>query len=818
MPRTEEQKSSRESYPAEGYRTNVFLRSPGACSRCKSLKVKCESSSDTDPCKRCLNGGHECITPGRKKRRVPPKREHLLKEIREQASEIQRLMALLEETKAPSPSSSGDADLHSPTLGSYDSKPEVRDWLAEARASIDAFGGLIGAGGAGMTKSLLVDEDPEDSESDPDAYEEAVEDLYGEGSGVDESPRSEDRARSTSKERDPAPKRSSGDKLATIPSGASPFGLMADMALKKSRRRRSSVGSNADDVGLANDNFFRPSPGPDPARTASNGSHQEPQVPHILSRGIITTKEAEKLFSIYFDYMNLSVSLLDPVIYTAQNTCWRNPFLFTVICAIASRFYTERPELYHQIMKYAQLAAGTALISGQKSVDVCHAYILMCLYPVPARRWEEDRSWIYLGLAIRIAIDLNLHHPNTATPLNEHHAREMLNRSRLWLNCFNLDRSTGSQYGKTPIIPSTDYVANNSVSWWCSSAYNLSNFDVHTCAYNSELRVMGAFLQKIYNDPKHPTGLNKEADFEKIAIETDDDLVSLGDRWFKCLEQGDTTNPQFCFRTGLLRLAYSYARLLALSFGFQHAFGKNNTDENPFLLRCYRAASDVVNTILNDVARPSQRVYLRHGPEAQSVFVTFACAFLVKLLQPKFASYLSREQREEIRSLVQQVIDLLGSPDIAIDDRHGPKLYSRFLKGLLATPMARVDSQSPSDLKTRQPSLPRQSSSETSIESITGSSVYVTSPGEDAPLSPQPTSATSMAFDQFAPLLDGAESLAPTGRRASLDTQPMLNMDATDLFRPPLPFDDELLQSMQQLSNHAWHDTAIPGELKSCQG
>lgn len=187
------------------------------------------------------------------------KREHLLKEIREQASEIQRLMALLEETKAPSPSSSGDADLHSPTLGSYDSKPEVRDWLAEARASIDAFGGLIGAGGAGMTKSLLVDEDPEDSESDPDAYEEAVEDLYGEGSGVDESPRSEDRARSTSKERDPAPKRSSGDKLATIPSGASPFGLMADMALKKSRRRRSSVGSNADDVGLANDNFFRPS-------------------------------------------------------------------------------------------------------------------------------------------------------------------------------------------------------------------------------------------------------------------------------------------------------------------------------------------------------------------------------------------------------------------------------------------------------------------------------------------------------------------------------------------------------------------------------
>ena len=52
-------------------------------------------------------------------------------------------------------------------------------------------------------------------------------------------------------------------------------------------------------------------------------------------------------------------------------------------------------------MRYAQLAAGTALIGGQKSVEVVHAYILLALYPVPARKWEDDRSWIYLGVAIR---------------------------------------------------------------------------------------------------------------------------------------------------------------------------------------------------------------------------------------------------------------------------------------------------------------------------------------------------------------------------------------------------------------------------------
>ena len=55
-------------------------------------------------------------------------------------------------------------------------------------------------------------------------------------------------------------------------------------------------------------------------------------------------------------------------------------------------------------MRYAQLAAGTALIGGQKSVECVQAYILLSLYPVPTRKWEEDRCWVYLGLAIRYVI------------------------------------------------------------------------------------------------------------------------------------------------------------------------------------------------------------------------------------------------------------------------------------------------------------------------------------------------------------------------------------------------------------------------------
>ncbi|KAJ7745733.1 hypothetical protein B0H16DRAFT_971806 [Mycena metata] len=782
-------------------------KSPGACARCKKLKVKCEFKIETDPCKRCFNGGHDCVTPGRKKRRTPPKREHLLDQIREQAAEIQKLMTQLEETnarhaRAPSsvatdafpltPSSGGG--LHSPVLSpsstnaSYFSsepvssnKPEsdvaankaVEDWIAKARDSLAEFDGFIG--GAGMPKSYLVKEDLEDSssddeddndgdarsggdapESDPEYW---IEVIDSDGEDVtQQQPMKKDSGYAERKKKDSG----YAEKLATLPSEASPFGLMADLSLKKSRAESLEEldSSGAPALGVANDNFFRSTPDPMRNRPFDGG----PAAPHILTRGLITPQEAEKLFDIYFQRMNLSVSLLDPILYTAQKTCYRSPFLFTVVCAIASRFYTERPELYPQAMHFAELAAGTALISGHKCVELCQGYILLSLYPVPAKHWEEERGWLYLGLAIRMAIDLNLHLPNTAQPINESHAREMLNRTRVWLNCFNLDRSTGSQYGKAPTISNNDYVANHSENWWCSSPFNMANFDIHICAYNSEVKVMSALMAKIYSDP---TGLNKnvQVDFQAIATETDEELKQLRDRWRAILDQTDMTDPQNKFRSGLIGLSYSYARLVVLSFGFQDAFEKNHVDENPFFNRCLAAATDVVHTFINEVGSPDQRIYLRHGPIAQSVFATFAASMLVKLLQPKFASYLSIDKQREIRGLVKQVIDLLGSPDVSVDGEHGPNLYARFLEGLLTAPFAK------DDLKP----------SRTPMRSNSGQPMD----GGDA------SSSMRASVDLF---MQG-------GRGLGLE----VDMSPPDFFPPSLPYNQDPLQGMQGIVS-GWSD------------
>lgn len=93
--------------------------------------------------------------------------------------------------------------------------------------------------------------------------------------------------------------------------------------------------------------------------------------------------------------------------------------------------------------------AGESLISGRKSIETVQAYLLLSLYPAPREIWADDRGWMFLGCAIRMATDLNLQHPpvlkdgNTATTMesiegDEGQAREVLNRTRAWLvSCYS---------------------------------------------------------------------------------------------------------------------------------------------------------------------------------------------------------------------------------------------------------------------------------------------------------------------------------------------------------------------------------------------
>ncbi|KAG9109508.1 hypothetical protein FRC07_008318 [Ceratobasidium sp. 392] len=54
------------------------------------------------------------------------------------------------------------------------------------------------------------------------------------------------------------------------------------------------------------------------------------------------------------------------------------------------------------------------------------------------------------------------------------------------------------------------------------------------------------------------------------------------------------------------------------------------------------------------------------------------------MLQPQFTAALESTQSTRIVQLVTRLAEVLASDKVAIDDQHSPRLYSRFLSGVLS--------------------------------------------------------------------------------------------------------------------------------------
>ncbi|KAJ7140019.1 fungal-specific transcription factor domain-containing protein [Mycena crocata] len=602
-----------------------------------------------------------------------------------------------------------------------------------------------------------------------------------------------------------------------LPDASVPLGLIANLSLSNSRgkeRRAGRAGEAAareeeldelddDNVGVANAAYFMPGPATDLGQRAQLIEQHSP--PEILIHGLVVPEDVDKLFEIP------SSPLLDPVLHTPASTFARCPFLFTVICAISSRYYPEKSEIYPIAMHFAKHSAANALIDGWKSVELVQAYILMSIYAVPARKWEEDRSWLYTGLAIRLATDLNLHQVASTKGIkgNEKQERELLNRTRVWMICFNLDRSTATQFGKPSTIKEDYILRHGSEDWYKKSPYNTC-YDVHMCGYTALLRLIARFHEDIFSDSTSPTGLNKHVDFRTVTIAHDAKLTRFHEEWTKRFAQDSDANDRTCaLRCKLLPFLVSYQRLVMFSFGFQQAYQRGiQAPDHIFFNKCLESAKGVLRNMVEGLAPTG---FMRYAPDGHFIFSAFASAFLLKLLRPEFSHLMPKEQETEVFDLIGRLIQTLSSPEIAIDDRHTPKLYARFLAGLLSrhrrdgATVGRLHPQPPA-----QQSVAGSSSSEYGHHPR-GSSTFTMSPmpGAGALLGPEQHGAHGYA-NVYAQQ-QSEKVTTPIYRPEATYAGPIQYGADMDL-GTGLPDEEQMLAAMQALKNPAWWDNVLmPG-------
>ncbi|KAJ7063571.1 hypothetical protein C8F01DRAFT_985730 [Mycena amicta] len=522
-----------------------------------------------------------------------------------------------------------------------------------------------------------------------------------------------------------------------LPDATAPIGLIANLSLASNKQKKRFLQEDDGAVvcipllfiisslmkiqGVASASYFTPGPATNLQMRAQLIQQQSP--PEIVMHGLVAPEDVDKLFELFYTRINPFIALLDPVLHTPASTFARCPFLYTVVCAISSRYSSDKSEIYPIAMHFAKQSAATALIDGWKSVELCQAYILMSMFSMPARKWEEDRSWLYAGLAFRLATDLNLHQvaTNKALDTNEQWERERLNRTRVWMVCSNLDRSMATQLGKPAAIRDNDrsILRHGSDDWYKMSPYN-SPYDVHLCCYTGLQQLLARFGEDVLSDPVNQVRLFfldrsssddvfQRIDFRTVTVTHDAVLTRFTEQWGQELAQAsDANNLECILRCKLLSFLAAYSRLVMFSFGFQQAYPPDH------VFFCLESAKEVLRVMVEDLAPTG---FMRYAPDEYFTFAVFASAFLFKasscfrpclfaylvlqLLRPDFSHWMVLEEENQVVGLIDRLIQTLSSSEVAIDDRHTPRLYAHFLAGLLSrrgqdgAPVGRLQPQPP---------------------------------------------------------------------------------------------------------------------------
>ncbi|KAG9077271.1 hypothetical protein FS749_010857 [Ceratobasidium sp. UAMH 11750] len=329
-------------------------------------------------------------------------------------------------------------------------------------------------------------------------------------------------------------------------------------------------------------------------------------------------------------------------------------------------------------MKEAIRLAGEAFVEGWKSVEKVQAFILLATFPAPSRRYEEDRTWIYLGGAIRMAMDLDLNRPPESVFTSEMAEREYLNRVRTWLICHNLEVS-GAANDNKPITMQEDATIVSSRSWWQSSRFNMP-YDIHLCAFTQICMIFHKYYRILRSDSNAQAAYTTK-DVLEIADGFTKEVEDFQVHFEKLFAEASNREDDACVYRAHVRDAAHYFRLVIYSRCYGKLSGQGIQPGDPIPLYCIDAASQLVKALTDHHAHSE---YFKYSAEGWFTFGAFAGAFMIKLLCPQAAPVVDAAQHQHLRALVAQLIDAYRSPQVYIDEQHTPYIYAQFLSRLLA--------------------------------------------------------------------------------------------------------------------------------------
>ncbi|KAF9885478.1 hypothetical protein FE257_012914 [Aspergillus nanangensis] len=227
-----------------------------------------------------------------------------------------------------------------------------------------------------------------------------------------------------------------------------------------------------DHVSCKYPNYFSPA---NPALQLDIGVDVDP-----LELGLVSGKEVDYLFLIYFDKIHPLIGILDPLLHTADFVRSRSALLFTWMLAVAAYFDHNSGVLAKRLRLHGERLSKLVYKRGYKSVEIIQGYYISFLARSPALNIAEEHSWIYTSYASALAAELGLDQkspPPTSLHRNgglpgcstaaiaqmdsgpeglRFRQRLARNRERTWLRIFLWERAQSAIIGRMNVFSETN--------------------------------------------------------------------------------------------------------------------------------------------------------------------------------------------------------------------------------------------------------------------------------------------------------------------------------------------------------------------------
>ncbi|KAF2667875.1 C6 transcription factor [Microthyrium microscopicum] len=369
----------------------------------------------------------------------------------------------------------------------------------------------------------------------------------------------------------------------------------------------------------------------------------------IIARGILSLADVESFFKIYTERLDhfLYRILIDHNSLSSVRAS--SPLLTAAVCTVGA-LHLRSPEYDACYEEFTRLC-GIQVFSKSHTVDDVRA---LCI----GAFWLSSISWTLVGLAVRIASEIQLHRCISKMP---HDKLACYQRTRMWYLVYICDHQFSIAYGKPPMTH--EFETLNPPAVFLESPYAAED----DARLISEIELWSTSTRVFENfgvDTDAPLADKSVAQLRRYGIALDTWRANWNERFTQNEQLGNYPRKSVALHFHFAKL-YLGAHVFRGANKNANVFHEMSPDMEEFANGAILSATAILRTIISDIEIQS---CLNGLTLYFDTMIAFAVVFLLKLATRESGNV--RVNKQEVLDMIRQLVTVLKELKPSFHPRH----------------------------------------------------------------------------------------------------------------------------------------------------